>query len=421
MAASAVGAPAAWAGWSSAFELVKPGSLDYLPTQLAFSPGGAAAAAFATDNVDTPGSSQAYLVVRAADGAISPTWPLPATGQVLALAYDRSGIELLIGPTSGGLDCCSSAEAVRFTVGGSLQRPQTLVGGLTGATLARLVVLGDARMLAAIATEQGVWALQSNRAGSFSGKRRLTATSEAPESLSATWLGGENSLVAWTAASGPPGSADPRDIYYAQGSKKDGPQAAHVLLAVAAGHRIDELGVARHGSGATAAWVESWYDAHGYHSQVREADFGSHPTARSLSSANGQASGISFAADAAGAQAVAWETCTGAGTCSVHVATRGAKGQFGFPVALGAIDATQTPSVAVGPGGQVVVGWVRNGNPVAAVGSAGGGRFGPVQVLSPTVYALDLTVAFGPRRDALVVWTQGTLNPSVVATDYHAP
>lgn len=376
---------------------------------------------FATDNVDTPGSSQGYLVVRAADGAISPTWPLPATGQILAVGYDGSGIELLIGPTSGGLDCCSSAQAVKFTVGGSLQRPQTLVGGLTGATLGRLVVLGDARMLAAIATEQGVWALQSNRAGAFGGKRRLTSSSQAPESLSATWLGGENSLVAWTAASGLPGSAGPRGIFYGEGSKKGGPQAAHVLLTIGAGHQIDELGVARRGSGATAAWVESWYDAHGYHSQVREADFGSHPAIGSLSAANGQASGISVAANAAGAQAVAWETCTGAGTCSVHVDTRGPKGRFGFPVALGAIDATQTPSVAVGPGGQVVVGWVRNGNPVAAVGSAAGGRFGPVQVLSSTVYALDLTVAFGPRRDALAAWTQGTLNPSVVAADYHVP
>jgi hypothetical protein len=195
-----------------------------------------------------------------------------------------------------------------------------------------------------------------------------------------------------------------------------------VLLTVPAGHRIDELDVARRRSSATAAWVESWYDAHGnYHSQIRAADFGSHPSARSLSAVNGQASGISFAANAAGAQAIAWETCNGSGACSVRATTRGAKGGFGFPVALGAIDATQTPSVAVGSGGQVVVGWVRNGQPVAAAGSAAGGRFGAARVISPTTYAFDLTVAFGPRRDALAAWTQGTLDPSVVAADYRAP
>ena len=60
----------------------------------------------------------------------------------------------------------------------------------------------SSRMLAAIATEQGVWTLQSNRAGRFEGKHRLTSANQSPQSLSATWLGGESSLVAWTAATG---------------------------------------------------------------------------------------------------------------------------------------------------------------------------------------------------------------------------
>lgn len=420
LSALAAAAPAAQAGWGPPFDLVKAGALDYLPTELAFAPSGSAAAGLAIEDVDTPGSSQAYLVVRAADGAISPTWPIKGASQILALAYTSSGLELLTGATAPGLDCCSSAQAATFTGGGTLERAQTLVGGLAGATLGQLVKLADSRMLAAVATERGVWALQSNQAGRFEGKRRLTAAGQSPVSLSATWLGGERSLVSWTSASGPPGTADPRRIYYASGSKAGAPHAAHVLLSVAPGHRIDQLLVARRGAGATAAWAESWFDSRsGYHSQVRTADFGSHPTPRSLSAANGQASGLSVASNAAGAQAVAWDACTGAGTCTVHVTTRGRKGGFGFPVALGSIDATQTPSLAVGPGGQVIVGWVRNGEPVAAAGSAGG-RFGGVHVLSDSPYALDLTVAFGPRRDALAAWTQGTLNPSVIAADYHA-
>jgi hypothetical protein len=68
----------------------------------------------------------------------------------------------------------------------------------------------------------------------------------------------------------------------------------------------------------------------------------------------------------------------------------------------------------------VSVGWVRGGHPVAAVGAASSGRFGSARVLSASTFALDLTVAFGPRREALVAWTQGTLNPSVVAAAYRA-
>jgi hypothetical protein len=38
--------------------------------------------------------------------------------------------------------------------------------------------------------------------------------------------------------------------------------------------------------------------------------------------------------------------------------------------------------------------------------------------LSSTTFALDLTVGFGPGRQALAAWTQGTLNPSVVGAAY---
>ena len=416
--ALAVAAGSASAAWSAPFDLVKPGSMDYLPAQLAFSPTGSAAAAFAIGDVDTPGSSQAYLVVRAASGAISAPWTIPRASEILSLAFDGSGLEMLTGTTSSGLDCCSSAQAVRLTVNGTLQAPQTLVGGLEGATLGQLVKLADNRMVAAVATEQAVWTVESNRAGRFSGQRRLTEAGQTPMALSATWLGGQGSLLAWTSATGPPGSADPRTIYYATGSSTTRPTTAKALLRIAAGHRIDELAVARRKSGATAAWTESWYDRRGtYHSQIRAADFGVRPSIRSLSAASGQASSISFASDAAGAQAIAWETCTSAQLCTVRVATRPPKGGFGFPVALGSIDPTQEPSLAVSPSGQVVVGWVRGGNPVAAVGSASSGRFGPVQVLSQSAFALDLTVAFG-HHQALAAWTQGTLGPSVVGAVY---
>src|SRR5262249_9724627 len=195
------------------------------------------------------------------------------------------------------------------------------------------------------------------------------------------------------------------------GSTHGSPRRSHTLLRSAAGHRLDGLAVARRGSGATAAWIESFYDRRGgYRSEVRAAGFGAKPPVPTLSSRR-LAAGLGFAGTAAGAQAAAWSSCTGAGSCTVHAATRGPRARFGHSISLGSIDASQSPAVAVGPRGQVIVGWVRSGHPVAAVGSAAGGRFGHRRGLSARPFALDLAVAFGPRRAPLVVWAPGARNP----------
>jgi hypothetical protein len=184
---------------------------------------------------------------------------------------------------------------------------------------------------------------------------------------------------------------------------------------VPAGHRIDELAVARHGNGSTLAWIESWYDKKGaYHSRAEAADLAKHPHARALSPDNRLASGLTFDDDPAGDQGAAWESCTTSDACTVQPAGRPAKGSFGSARTLGAIDAYQSPSLTVSPKGQVVIGWVRGGHPVASVG------FGSPSVLSSTTFASDTTVAFGPKNVALAAWIQGTLNPSVVAAAYRS-
>jgi hypothetical protein len=417
---SALAAPVAQAGWTTPFELVTPGSLDYSPAQLAFAGSGAATAGFAIADLDTPGSSQAYVVSRSPGGAVGAPRPIQGAQAVLAMAYSGGALQLMTGTGPSNLDCCSTADAVRISSEGVVGPPQMLVGGLAGPAFGQLVTLSDGRMVAAVATEQGVWTLTSNRTGRFTGKRRLTTAGQAPDALSATWLGGQNSLVSWTSAGGTAGSADPRTIFFSQGSKTSAPRRVRTLLQTPAGHRVDELTVARRGAGATAAWVESWSDRQGgYHSQIRAADFAAKPTVRDLSPVDGAASGIGFAGNAAGAQAVTWESCTSNGACMVHAATRGPKSRFGRSVSLGTIDPSQEPAVAVGPNGQVLLGWVRSGRPVAVVGSVTG-HFGALRTLSSSTFALDMTAAWGPRRDALVAWTQGTLNPSVVAAEYHA-
>jgi hypothetical protein len=110
----------------------------------------------------------------------------------------------------------------------------------------------------------------------------------------------------------------------------------------------------------------------------------------------------------------AWQSCTAQAACQTQVDGRGAQGSFGPVRALGAIDASQAPAVAVGARGQVLVGWVRGGHPVVATASSAGRRLGAPVTLSATTFALDLTVGVGAQGAGLAAWTQGTLNPSVV-------
>ncbi|MGH2875518.1 MAG: hypothetical protein ACRDLV_04640 [Solirubrobacteraceae bacterium] len=417
--AMALAPPAvARAGWSRPFQLAPPGTLDVQAPRLAISPTGSAAAAFGIGDVDTPGSFGAYLTLRSSRRRVAPPAAVPGAAETLALAYDGRYLELLIGSHSAGMTCCSGARAIRVGPGGRLERPRTLVRGLAGATTGRLLTLGDGGMVAAIATARGVWVVQSRHGNRFARTHRLTRARQMPESLAAAWLGGDGSIVAWTAARGGAGDSAPGSVSYALGSRTRAPAAPRTAVRVAAGHRIDELGVAPSATGETVAWIESWYDARGgYHSVVRASDIGRGARARTLSPAGRLASGLTFAGDPAGDQSLSWEACTPSAACVVQAATRRARGSFGRRHTLGPVDLSQAPSLAIGPDGETVVGWVRGGSPFAALDRRPGGGFGSRARLSPTPYAYDVRVAAGPRHRSLVAWTQGTLNPSVVAAE----
>jgi hypothetical protein len=415
-----VGLPAAaQARWSAPFQFAPPGTLDVVGPVLAASGSGAAAAAFGIQDVDTPGVSQGYVALRPShSGAGGAPTLIPGAQQVLAAAYDGGSLELLTGAAPSTAACCSSAQAVQVTAGGRVARGRTLVGGLAGATQGRLLALKDG-MLAAIATERGVWVVQSAKANRFTGQHLLTGGGRMPETLSAAWLGGDGTIVAWTSATGVAGQASPRSISYALGAKTHAPRGVKIAVTVPVGHRIDELGVAARQGRATAAWVESWFDkGNTYHAVVRAMDIAPHAMVRNLSPANRLASGLSFAGDVGGDQAMAWQSCTFQAACQTQVDGRGAHGSFGPVRTLGTIDASQQPSVAVGAHGQVLVGWVRAGKPVAASAASAGGRFGGPVTLSSTTFALDLTVGFGSAGTGMAAWTQGTLNPSVVGAAY---
>jgi hypothetical protein len=265
-----------------------------------------------------------------------------------------------------------------------------------------------------------VWAAQSGTNGRFGRTHRLSKVGMLPESVDATSLTGGHSAVVWTAKSGLY-VAGPRTIFEARGSLAAGPSSSRSALTVPLGHRIDELAVVSHGTVPTVAWIESWFDTLGlYHSQAYVADLTAHPAPRALSPANELASGLSFAADARGAQVIAFRSCDVIGDCTLSAALRPARGSFARLVGLGAVDASQFPSVAEGAGGQALIGWSTQGHVLAAVARAGAGRFGPTKTVSNTGFAADITTAFAPSGDALAVWTQGTLSESVLGAVYRA-
>ncbi|MGH2857481.1 MAG: hypothetical protein ACRDMJ_08340, partial [Solirubrobacteraceae bacterium] len=357
---------AARVGWGRPFQLAPPGTLDVQPPQLAISSAGSAAAAFGIGDVDSPGSAQGYLTLRSASRKVAPAASIPGAAEILALAYDGRKLELLTGSDSSQQTCCSAARAVQIAPSGRIGRPRTLVGGLAGDATGQLLRLGDGRMLATIATASGVWVAQSTSGTRFAGSHRLTRAGQMPESMAAAWLGGDSTIVAWTAVRGVAGDSTPGSVSYALGSRKHAPSSPRTAVRAPAGHRIDELGVAPSATGETVAWVESWYDARGgYHSVVRASDVGRGARARTLSPAGRLASGLTFAGDSAGDQALSWEECTFGDSCTVQAATRRAEGSFGPVRTLGSVDPSQAPALAIGPGGEAVVGLVRAGAPFA--------------------------------------------------------
>jgi len=384
-----------------------------LPSQIAFSSRGAVAVAYGVFNLDAPASSQAFVTVRNPSGVVGAPQPIPGAQQVLGLSYDGPSLELVTGSSPPSLACCSSAEAVSLAPNGAFGPAGTLVGGLAGATLGRILTLGDGRMVAAVATARGIWANESTRADRFATTHRLVGRSAVPQSLAAATIGRVGSTVAWTAArfSG----QDARSISVAASSRRSAPRRSRVAITIPAGRAIDELGLAGGPTNATAAWIESWQDGGGRRHSVAEASaLSGQPRGQTLSPPGQAASGLSLAGNGRGAIAAAWKSCGSGGGCSVWAAAPGAHGPFARAASLGAIDSTQTPAVSVARDGEVLVGWVQGGHPMAAKRAGHGRRFGAPQRLSATHFAADLALAFGSAHEALAAWTQGTLNPSVV-------
>ncbi|MDQ6605138.1 MAG: hypothetical protein M3Z06_01150 [Actinomycetota bacterium] len=390
---------------------------DVIGAEIAFSSTGTAAVGFGSENADATQTASAFVSGRSSSRAFSAPHRLPAAQQVLSLAFAGPHLELLLGASANGDSCCGSVQAVSASTQ-SLAGRHTVVGGLAGATVGRLVVL-PGRLLSVVGTERGVWTAQAGGNGRFGPTRRLARAAMLPESVDATSLSGGHSVVVWTARTGLY-AAGPRTIYQARGSLAAAPSSSRAAITVATGHRIDELAVGRRGAIPTVAWIESWFDSIGlYHSGAYVADLTGRPAARSVSPAGELASGLSLAADARGAQVIAFRSCDAGGNCALRAALRRAGGgRFGRLARVGAVDASEAPSAAEGPTGKALVGWIDQGHVLAAVAKPGALRFGATRTVSSTGFGADLTTAFAPSGDALAVWTQGTRSESVIGAIY---
>jgi hypothetical protein len=407
--ASAVAAP----GWGKPFRLAGPAALDVIPAETAFAPDDSSTIAYGIENIDNSVVSSAYAVARSARGQLGRPRQVGGLQQILDLAYDGDGVELLGGASERGEPCCSTAVTLRSAQGGGFAGTRRIVKGLAGATQGRFVSLPD-RLLAVVATEHGVWVSQSASGGRFPTAHRLTAGSALPEAMDATSLRSSQSVVVWTAR---PNSLvpAPTQIFFSTGSAKRAPRGARVAITVPAGHRIDELAVARAASWPTVAWIESWFDTAGaFHSATMVADLRGVPRPQALSSPSELAAGLSLSADDRGDQVLSWKGCNLSGSCAVRAVRRPAHGRFTTAAQLPAVDASQIPAVAVAANGTSLLAWVQQGHVVATQATRNARAFAGSRLVSSTNYAADLALAFGPKNQALATWTQGTLAQSVM-------
>jgi hypothetical protein len=410
-------APAANAGWGTPRWLVGPQSDDVLPAQLAVS-ASSSAVAFGVQNPDTPQSARAFIAQGSAAGHVSRPRRVPGALAVLDLAYQGSTLELLTGSSPNGRGCCATVQAMPVA-GSRFGRPTTVVRGLTGTTDGELVPLADGAngkhgsgMLAAVATQRGVWVTQTNPNGKFPSAQRLSFTGAAAD-VATVALPDGGGAVAWSVATGGYG-AQPEQILIATGSSTSAPSRVRVAVTVPAGHSIDQLALAPGAGGPTLAWVESWYDVLGtFHSAVEVRDLTGSARVETVSPSFELASDLAFAANAAGDQVLAYDGCSDSGLCVARAAARQAGRPFGGALYLGAVDPSQAVATAISSQGQALVGWIDGGHVLAAAHQLRAARFGRPRVVSGTMYAADLTLAFGPGRAALAAWTQGTVAPVV--------
>jgi hypothetical protein len=409
LAGATAGASSA-APWGRPVRIAGPQQDAIVGQQLAFSSAGTAALAFSIQSEQKPARSRAVASLGARKGAF--TRGLLSSAQLaLGLTFVHSNLYVMTGSARSPLPCCATV-AVRRGVHGA---GHPLVAGLTGRTDGQLVALPGGQLLAAIATQRGLWTAQSDRHGTFAESLvRQLQFAGAPADLVATAVRSGGGVVAWSDVQSSVQS-DARRILYAVGSAHSAPTRPRAAVSLPDGNAIDELGIAPARIGATVAWVQSWFDAAGaFHSVVMVHDLRGRANVQ-VSSGKVLVSDLSFAGDPAGDQVLAWDACSPTGTCSVQASVRAARGRFGTAQTLSASDPIEAPAAAISPFGKALVGWIRGGDVVAAARRLTARQFGPRRTVSGSGDDYDVNVGFAPNGTALAAWTSNAVAPALNA------
>lgn len=417
---SAGASPALGAGWAKPFRVTPPVRSD-VPAPLAgFNAGGDPAIAYGMLDAVDPAHYSALVTASSQAGHFATPVPLPGSQQILALAPDRAGLELLAGTSPAGVGCCTGAEVEALSASGVPGPRHVVAGNLDGDSSAQLIELPRGE-LAVIASGNGVWVVRAGPDGRFGPARRLEATGPEPPHADAAALPGGRTAVAFTAPA--PGEQSPeasQQIMVALGAPDLTPASPRLAVQLPAGYSVDDVQVAPGRSGVTLAWTESWYDAGDFYSQAYVADLTATGTTTpvAVSSPGTIASAITLTADARGDQALAWQACSAAGVCTADLARRLAGRAWGSAEELGQLDATDAPALAESPAGTALVVWVSHGQ----VWSTAASPRRIVQATRRIAVAQDaaagVSVALGPRGQALATWSQGTEQETVDAARY---
>lgn len=410
-ALAAGAAPAGATVWSRSARIAGPEQQSIVGPQLAFSGAGEAAVAFAVQNEQLPGRSRALVGVSTPPGRWR-TQAVRGAQAVLGAVFSRSGtLWLLTGTAPSPRACCATVSISRRNGGPA----HALVTGLTGTADGRLVALPAGELMAAIATQRGLWVAQSDKHGTFApGSVSQLQFDGAPAALDATALPSGGAEIAWSVA-GPTGASEAHRILYAVGSARSAPAHPHTAAAVGSANSIDQLALAPANRGATVAWVQSSFSASGAFQSVVMAHDLRRRAVVEISPSDVLASDLAFAGDAAGDQVIAWDACSGTGTCSVQASVRPAGGGFGPVQTLGPSDPIEAPAAAISSHGKALVGWIRRGDVLIAARRLRARRFGPVRTVAAAGDDHGVAVGFAPGGGAVAAWTQGSVDPSLKA------
>lgn len=354
-------------------------------------------------------------MVGLSGGRFAGATSLKAVTSVLSLGFVGSTLELLTDAPKKvdqrGL-CCDYAQVSRRNPAGALSPPETIVADLgQGDASGQLLPTGDGRVLAVDSSAAGISVAAARGAGRFGLAhligRHVFTIATGVLSFTADALGGV-SAVAYSTFFG-------NRLQLAVAAPGLTPDRARTVVAIPSSEMFDDYKLAIHGASIGLAWVHG--PQNGGSERVEVADVGPTGSAvRPRTLGAGSAGRVALAGNHRGEEIVGWAACRR--RCPLQVQARRGGGALGAPQTLGYLDKDEVPLVALSPNGDGLVVWVQRGRVRAAKLTPGTLRFG-TRTRSRPPGAGGPALVYGPRGEAIAVWSQGPF-PRVEAAVFRA-